>query len=343
MNSATRLGTSVRTVGHKSIVARGFVCLQCRHRSALAAQRGALSTSVPISPQRHASSTSSIDSLTGKIRRKLWGTDNPPGQENPYGGLSKSELKKSKVKKDPVAVAEKAAGAGVLPSDTAASNYVPATTWDGLDQVGGATGWWEDAWDEKHPFRGYGLCQRRQSSSILTASRDSFMEPTKMIAREEIEAAVRRAVIEVFTLRDAERPLTDAVNATNDRVTPNLEIVAFTESGDGSVVLNFLGPHVRQEILDSMDLSRGGPMSEVSKMQPMDEVLETEDALEDTTGEVNKPLNATAAGPDGIMADAEESLNSDSTTQEGPWREVPLGDTDVKFAVRISKSSCLPT
>lgn len=334
MKPATRLGTSVTSVGHKSTVARGFVCLQCRHRSALAAHRGALSTSIPIPLQRHASSTSSSDSVSQKIRRKLWGTDNPPGQEDPYGGPSQIEQKKSKVKKDPVAGAEKAPGAGVVPSDTAASNYVPATTWDGLDQIGGATGWWEEAWDQGHPFRGYVLRQRWQFSSVLTSSRDSFMEPSKMTSREGIEAAVRRAVIEVFTLRDAERPLTDAVNATNDQITPNFEIVVFTESDDGSILLNFPNPHMKQEILDSMDLSPGGPTPGVSGMQPPDEVSEMEDVLEVTKGEVIPELEATAAEPDRTMAGADESLTPDSTTQEGLWQNVSLGDTDVKFAVR---------
>ena len=36
-------------------------------------------------------------------------------------------------------------------------DYVPATTWDGLDQIGGAAGWWEAAWDEEHQFQGYAL------------------------------------------------------------------------------------------------------------------------------------------------------------------------------------------
>lgn len=155
MKPATRLSTLVASVGQRSTVRRGFVCLQCRHRSALAAQKCALSTSIPVPTQRHASSTTRSDSLSERIRRKIWGTDSPPSQEDPYGGLSTFEQRKSKAKKDPVAVAEGVSGAAVVPSDAAASNYVPATTWDGLDRIGGATGWWEEAWDQEHPFHGY--------------------------------------------------------------------------------------------------------------------------------------------------------------------------------------------
>ena len=40
--------------------------------------------------------------------------------------------------------------------DNAASvDYVPATTWEGLDQIGGSTGWWEEAWDAENRFTGY--------------------------------------------------------------------------------------------------------------------------------------------------------------------------------------------
>ena len=162
MKPATRLGTLVASVGQKPTTQYGFVCLHCRHRSALAAQKGALSTSIPIPTQRHASSTSDNIPFSEKIRRKIWGTDNPPGQEDPYGGLSIAEQRRAmdKNKKDPGVLAEAGPEAGVVPPDAAASNYVPATTWDGLEQIGGATGWWEEAWDNEHPFHRYVLRRR---------------------------------------------------------------------------------------------------------------------------------------------------------------------------------------
>lgn len=165
MKPATRLGTLVASVGQKPTVQYGFVCLHCQHPWALAAQKGALSTSIPIPTQRRASSTSGSIPFTEKIRRKIWGTDNPPGQEDPYEFLSIAEQRraKDKTKKDPVALAEAGPEAGVVPPDATASNYVPATTWDGLEQIGGATGWWEEAWDNEHPFHRYVLRRRWQS------------------------------------------------------------------------------------------------------------------------------------------------------------------------------------
>lgn len=34
-------------------------------------------------------------------------------------------------------------------------DYKPATSGEGLEAVGGPTGWWEKAWDEEHQFQGY--------------------------------------------------------------------------------------------------------------------------------------------------------------------------------------------
>ena len=33
-------------------------------------------------------------------------------------------------------------------------DYKPATTWDGLVSIGGPTGWWEEAWDQEHEYKG---------------------------------------------------------------------------------------------------------------------------------------------------------------------------------------------
>jgi hypothetical protein len=30
--------------------------------------------------------------------------------------------------------------------------YVPASTWDGLEHVGGFAGWWKRNWDPEHAF-----------------------------------------------------------------------------------------------------------------------------------------------------------------------------------------------
>ena len=39
----------------------------------------------------------------------------------------------------------------------AGGSYVPAATWDGLERIGGAEGWWEEAWDRENQFEGYAM------------------------------------------------------------------------------------------------------------------------------------------------------------------------------------------
>ncbi|KAL4808476.1 ribosomal subunit 39S-domain-containing protein [Aspergillus unguis] len=86
--------------------------------------------------------------MTERVRRKLWGTDNPPGLKDPYGGEGHFEkkFKKSQASgQEPET--QKAAAEEVVeedPLDEAASgDYEPATTWDGLERVG-HLGKWSD-------------------------------------------------------------------------------------------------------------------------------------------------------------------------------------------------------
>ena len=154
-----------------------------------------------------------------------------------------------------------------------------------------------------------------------------------MTSREEIEAAVRRAVIEVFTLQDAERPLADAVNALDDKVIPNFDNVTVSRSDDGSVVLNFLDTQVREDVLESTDLSLRGPAEEVMEAQDEYEAAGTEgitevDAVHATPVEQIKPeKESTAQQTGGLHPPA-------SSNAESGWEDVSIRDTGLKFAVR---------
>jgi hypothetical protein len=101
-----------------------------------------------------------------RLRRKIWGTDNPPGLKNPYGEGSQlrretrpgQTLENERVREEePADVAEEAAGKASVsgPPLDEWEGYKPATTWDGLRSIGGPTGWWEEAWDAEHQFSGY--------------------------------------------------------------------------------------------------------------------------------------------------------------------------------------------
>lgn len=103
-------------------------------------------------------------SFTERIRRKIWGTDRPPGAEDPYGGEGalartwREKWAKKKSTPEEEREAEVAARAAEEEEDRGdlddyedpeygeiapPAEYVAATTWDGLERVG-HLGRWSD-------------------------------------------------------------------------------------------------------------------------------------------------------------------------------------------------------
>ncbi|RDW60389.1 uncharacterized protein DSM5745_10847 [Aspergillus mulundensis] len=102
---------------------------------------------------RHASDNNTP--ITERVRRKLWGTDNPPGLKDPYGGEGVFEKKFGKGSlaqkqggapgSDEGAAENQAATAegGDVAEEAIDGEYLPATTWEGLDRIG-HLGRWND-------------------------------------------------------------------------------------------------------------------------------------------------------------------------------------------------------
>lgn len=117
-----------------------YVCSSCRQE---ARPRPVLARQF----LRNASSSSGTTPLTEKVRRKLWGTENPPGLKDPYGGPGALERKL----KGDQNVQEEGAGAGEVvelaeaeAAETAGrddADYVPATSWEGIERIGHLGGW----------------------------------------------------------------------------------------------------------------------------------------------------------------------------------------------------------
>lgn len=125
------------------------------------------------------------------MRRKLWGTEDPPGQKDPYSKKESEEIRgtDSVTKHQPgqqqeVADTSQTRSLDVEPSDTEQDSlairknndttyeeqnpyfvaptpdqaaqeqgYTPATSLEQLEPIGGPTGWWEDAWDKENQFQ----------------------------------------------------------------------------------------------------------------------------------------------------------------------------------------------
>jgi len=128
-----------------------YICRSCRHF--VFRQRLAGAQSV-----RHVSSKTLP--FTERLRRKIWGTDNPPGLKDPYGGPSFLErwqeerrsrndvalpLPESETKHDTVPSLQSHAElrSGTDEGLVQKMEYIPAKTWDRLEHVGHKGDWWD--------------------------------------------------------------------------------------------------------------------------------------------------------------------------------------------------------
>lgn len=142
-----------------------FICIQCRAENQIPS-RSAINVRIP---SRCASSSPEKSPFTERLRRKIWGTDKPLGLADPYGEsqlvknlkerqiaagenpeaeLVDDEAQEAKVPQKQKAVARP----GTQIAGETDDSYVAAETWEGLDRIGGATGWWEEAWDAENIF-----------------------------------------------------------------------------------------------------------------------------------------------------------------------------------------------
>lgn len=161
----------------------------------------------------------------------------------------------------------------------------------------------------------------------------SFIPPKKVLSRNELTIAVHRAVVEVFTLREAGRPMTDATNARDDRVIPETSGVSFTLSGD-RVVLSYPDNQVKEMILQSTVLSE--PVEEVMEVQAEVAEAESETTQEPETRTSLEEVSATPV--EEVMPDSNTPTpapNKQATLPLDPtWLNISLQDPALKFAVR---------
>ncbi len=101
MRSAIRIGAAKARIPSHVASRPGFVCLQCQQRASEAGrwpQSAALTT---YTAKRNASSK-----FTEGLRKRIWGTSDSPGQEDPYGDKSLLDRSKEKGAKSEAAEAE---------------------------------------------------------------------------------------------------------------------------------------------------------------------------------------------------------------------------------------------
>jgi len=135
-----------------------FICLQCRLQSSMLAREERL-TRNNHSAQRHASSQ------TQWLRKKIWGTDNPPGQKDPYAKLTpeqqrqeQEEMELERQAMEEQNLEEESEGEDIpdelIDGLQRPGEYVPATTWHGLRSIR------RKKWNAMHPYKGFATLLR---------------------------------------------------------------------------------------------------------------------------------------------------------------------------------------
>ncbi|KFZ05174.1 hypothetical protein V501_08620 [Pseudogymnoascus sp. VKM F-4519 (FW-2642)] len=257
-----------------------FTCAACRQHAAPFSTRASLKA---------------VD--MEKWRKKIWGTDKPPGAADPYGGPGAAEIYEAerKAKKGETAVEETSTTPA---ADWDMSAYEPADNWAGLEEVGGRGVWWSGR--EEPNYAGY-------------------IPQQKVTDPYELTAALHRAVIEVFALRDAEQPLSKLANSD---VGPDLTAEVQIVMADGGAKLSLPQNIGLQEIADSL-----APRVQ----EPVDEtVVEDETAVKADPTESEEDVAADRSAVDPLhQAQVQSAVESWDPT----WLSVSLNDPEVKFAV----------
>jgi len=149
-----------------------YTCIACRHRAAF-------TTSLPRSKSAP---------FTDRLRQKIWGSDEPPGLKNPYGeskSLRKKDSEDEGTELPEESTSKPRAFTGPFAEgDDIPGGYLPASKGNTLERVGG-----------------------RKTTGKKERNFKGFIPVTKAKSDYQKTIAVHRAVVEVYTLRQAEKPL----------------------------------------------------------------------------------------------------------------------------------------
>lgn len=322
MRRIARIDRSIDLLRTRTIVTtpNPYLCQSCKQRT----------TSFSTSALR-AAKASEAPSFSEKLRRKIWGSDNPPGQKDPYGNASVFDQTNRRAKK-----VEK--GEGKVAAAPDLGDYEPSDTWEGLEKVGGYGNWWRDNWDPEHQFK-------------------SFLPSHIMSDPAEITASLRRAMIEVFALRQAGKPL-DGIS--KDEPSSDLThdvLLQLTASGP---TLDFGSQEAFEGIVQSLvqvvdettvrenptdsEQDIAADRSTVDPLHPSDTNSTTD--TDSTTAEVNPTESEADVAADRSLEDPLHKSSAGSYDElvaswDQSWLQIPLDDPDVKFAVSSTSSPAL--
>ena len=254
------MSTTLRVAHH----ATKYTCAACRiHTSSFSTR---------------ASSQAVLD--TEKWRKKIWGTDKPPGAKDPYGGPSAAEMYAAERQGKKIGKPKVPKAKAVKLEQFDMSTYQESDSWEGLEEVGGKGIWWMNR--EEPEFKG-------------------FMPWMKVEDPYEVTAALHRAVVEVFALRAANKPL-EMLNAAS------------------------IGPDVTSEV----QIVSGPEGARLALPEHME--------LSDITGSFSQVFDETAVKTNPSMAEAEVAADRSAAKPQSDNNPVEMVDeTEVKVAPSLAE------
>lgn len=185
------------------------------------------------------------------------------------------------------------------------SAYEPADNWAGLEEVGGRGVWWSG----------------RQEPNY-----DGYIPQQKVTDPYELTAALHRAVVEVFALRDADQPLSKLANSD---VGPDLTTEVQIVMADGGAKLSLPQNVGLQEISDSLAPRVKEPVDET--------IIEDETAVKADPTESEADVAADRSPVDPLH---HSHVQSAVESWDPTWLSVSLNDPEVKFTVSILCHFC---
>lgn len=130
-----------------------YVCLQCRYRATYQPSTPTRQLLRPIktsSLRRTYATESSIGDRVGwhkkftdAMNKRMWKEGQAPtsDDQDPQKPGTEVQGQPQRPNQEPTAMVD----------DT---DYAPAVSGEGLEMIGGPSGWWEEGWDEEHHFQG---------------------------------------------------------------------------------------------------------------------------------------------------------------------------------------------
>ncbi|PMD55781.1 uncharacterized protein K444DRAFT_537093 [Hyaloscypha bicolor E] len=265
--------------------------------------------------------------FTEKIRQRIWGTDKPPGLEDPYGDRSVFDRTKKRAKVEEAEEREDQLEEAKPTPDL--STYEPASTWDGLEKVGGFGNWWKENWDPDHQFRG-------------------FLPAEVIKDSDEVTAALHRAIVEVFALQQVGMPPKDisaaipGVDLTHEvQISPTATgaTLQFSQKASLEQVIQSLTPAVDDEttVKENPTESEEDVAADRSTIDPLHpsspEVEVDETAEKGNPTESEEDVAADRSTVDPLSGSTQMTYGELVASWDPSWLQISLENPEIKFAI----------